>query len=87
MVKKVDSKQPESKEEKRELFRSLGRASMIGINMVTSTFVGFAIGHWVLDKYLGTDPWFTMIFLLLGIAAGFKHLYKVAMKQGKEDKE
>ncbi|MBI4826763.1 MAG: AtpZ/AtpI family protein [Nitrospirae bacterium] len=80
-------KQPEAKSEKGELFRALGSASMIGINLVTSTFVGFAIGHWVLDRYLHTEPWFTIIFLLLGIAAGFKHLYKVAMKQGKDNNE
>ncbi|MBI4843366.1 MAG: AtpZ/AtpI family protein [Nitrospirae bacterium] len=77
----------ESKKEKGELFRSLSSASMIGINLVTSTFVGFAIGHWVLDRYLHTDPWFTIIFLLLGIASGFKHLYNVAMKQSKDNNE
>lgn len=87
MAEKPGRKASEGKAEKGELFRSLGRASMIGINMVTSTFVGFAIGHWVLDRYLGTGPWFTIIFLLLGIASGFKHLYKVAMKQGEDNNE
>ncbi|MDO8281968.1 MAG: AtpZ/AtpI family protein [Thermodesulfovibrionia bacterium] len=87
MAEKTKKKETEGKSEKGELFRALGSASMIGINLVTSTFVGFAIGHWVLDRYLHTDPWFTIIFLLLGIASGFKHLYKVAMKQSKDNND
>jgi len=67
---------------KKEFFRYLGVISIVGINLVVCTFVGFAIG-WVLDnKVFNTSPWFTIIFLLLGIAAGFKYLFKVALKTG-----
>ena len=72
------------KERKREFARYLGVASTVGINMVLSTFIGFAIGHWLLDRYLNTDPWFTIIFLLLGIASGFKHLFKIAKRAGEK---
>jgi len=68
------------KEKKRELFRYLGVASTVGINLVISTFIGFAIGYYLLDKYFDTFPWLTIILTLLGIVAGFRYLFKVASK-------
>jgi len=73
----------ERKRRRSDLFRFLGIASTVGINMVVSTFAGFAIGYWILDKYFGTFPWFTGIFLLLGIISGFMYLIRVARKAGK----
>jgi len=70
------------KERKREFARYLGVASTVGINMVLSTAVGFAIGYWLLDGYLNTYPLFTIIFLLLGIASGFIYLFRIALKAG-----
>ncbi len=75
------------KGKKGEFFRFLGVASTVGINMVVSTFVGFAIGYWVLDKYLDTFPWFTIIFFFLGITAGFMYLFKIAKKAGEKNNE
>ncbi|RJQ17941.1 MAG: AtpZ/AtpI family protein [Nitrospiraceae bacterium] len=86
MTNNSDQKPPDEKENKREFLRYLGVASTVGINFVASTFIGFAIGHWVLDKYLDTSPWFTIIFLLLGIAAGFKYLFRIASR-GYDDKD
>ncbi len=68
------------KEQKREYFRYLGIASTVGINFVVSSLVGFAIGYWLLDKFFNTFPWFTIIFLILGIASAFKHLFKIALR-------
>jgi len=73
-------KRSEEKKEKSELFRYLGVASTVGINLVISTFIGFAIGYYLLDKYFDTFPWLTVIFTLLGIVAGFKYLFKVASR-------
>ena len=69
-------------EEPREkpLFKQLLEASTVGIQLVLSTFVGFAIGYF-LDKYLKTFPWLTVIFLIIGIIAGFRELLRVARKQ------
>ena len=72
------------KEAKSEFFRLLGVASTVGINLVISTFIGFAIGYFLLDRFLNTFPWFTIIFLILGIAAGFKYLFKIVSKMGKD---
>ncbi|MEK7238098.1 MAG: AtpZ/AtpI family protein [Nitrospirota bacterium] len=72
------------KEAKSEFFRLLGVASTVGINLVISTFIGFAIGYFLLDRFLNTFPWFTIIFLILGIAAGFKYLFKIVSKMGND---
>ena len=68
------------KEPEKPLFKQLLEASTVGIQLVLSTFVGFAIGYY-LDKLFKTSPWLTVIFLLLGIFAGFYDLVKVARKQ------
>lgn len=71
---------PPKKEAKREFFRLLGVASTVGINLVISTFIGFAIGYLLDKKVFNTFPWLTIIFLILGIVAGFKYLFKVVQK-------
>ncbi len=56
-------------------WRELGRLLTLGIEMVSATALGILIGYW-LDKKLSTKPFLTIIFLLLGIAAGFVNLFK-----------
>ncbi len=80
--------QASSKKEKKkkgDFVRFLGVASTVGINMVATTMVGFALGYWVVDKYLGTFPWFTVIFLFLGIITGFIYLFKIAKRIEEKD--
>ncbi|TAL23597.1 MAG: AtpZ/AtpI family protein [Nitrospirae bacterium] len=67
------------------VFRQLLEASTIGLNLVLATFVGLGMGYaldHVLDKYLHikTYPWLTIIFLLLGIIAGFREMVRMARK-------
>ena len=87
MSDKPEQTDSEKKSSKRDYIRFLGMASLVGINLVASTFIGFAIGYYILDGYifpkllsLNTKPWFTIIFLLVGIAAGFRHLFRIAAK-------
>jgi ATP synthase protein I len=61
-------------EDKRQLFKALGFLSSVGISMVAATFIGLAMGYY-LDKWLGTSPWMTLIFLGLGIVSGFRNIY------------
>ncbi len=56
------------------------QAWSVGIHLVLSTFVGLGIGYW-LDSFFKTLPWLTIIFLILGIIAGFKELFRLAKKQ------
>jgi ATP synthase protein I len=74
------------KEPEKPLFRQLLEASSVGIQLVLSTLVGFAIGYY-LDKWLKTSPWLTVIFFLLGVAAGFHDLVRVAKKQNGSKKD
>ena len=62
------------------VFKQLMQASSVGINLVLSTFVGLAMGYG-LDSLFHTSPWLTIIFLLLGIIAGFRELFRMARKQ------
>ncbi len=57
--------------------RQIAKASMVGVNLVVATFVGLAVGYG-LDLLFGTKPWLTLIFLFLGIATGFRDLFRMA---------
>ena len=56
---------------------ALGKAYRMAIELVVAVFVGGAIG-WYLDKWLETAPWLFIIFFFLGVAAGFRNVYKAA---------
>lgn len=62
------------KEQRRQLIKSMGFLSGLGISMVASTIIGLAMGYY-LDRWLGSNPWMTLIFLGIGIAAGFRNVY------------
>lgn len=78
-------------ENNRELMKSLGFMSSVGICMVASCLIGLAMGYY-LDKWLGTSPWLTLIFLGLGITSGFRNIFILTARElrrqdqeGKED--
>lgn len=48
--------------------------SSVGLMFPASILVGFAIGFF-LDKWLKTDPWLKIVFILYGIVAGFYNLF------------
>ncbi|MEW6040838.1 MAG: AtpZ/AtpI family protein [Elusimicrobiota bacterium] len=54
--------------------RSIGWASSVGLMLVFSTVLGFALGLAV-DKFFNTSPWFAMICLIIGIVAGFRNVF------------
>jgi ATP synthase protein I len=64
----------------KSIWRQLLEASAIPLNLVVATFVGLAIGYF-LDRFLGTSPYLTIVFLLLGIIAGFRELFRFARRQ------
>jgi len=71
----------------KSVFRQLLEASTVGMNLVISTFIGLAMGYgidYLLGRWFGwhTKPWFTVVFLFVGIFAGFKDLYMMAKKTG-----
>ena len=58
-----------------------GMAFRIGVEMVAALIVGVGIGL-LLDRWLGTAPWFLIVFFLLGAAAGVLNVYRAAAKLG-----
>ena len=62
-------------DEEPSVLRQLARLSTVGVALVAATAVGLAIGYG-LDRWLGTSPWLTMVFTLLGIVAGFLNLFR-----------
>ncbi|MEW5724679.1 MAG: AtpZ/AtpI family protein [Thermodesulfobacteriota bacterium] len=67
------------KKDTRDAVRLLATASTMGLAMVLAIFIGYGVGYY-LDKYLGTTPYLTYIFLILGIIAGFKNLYTIGKR-------
>lgn len=54
-------------------------ASVMGLHLVTHTLVGGAIGYG-LDCWLDTKPKLFMVFLILGIIAGFRSVIQDSRK-------
>jgi ATP synthase protein I len=57
----------------------VGDAFKLAIELVVGVVVGTGMG-WVLDRQLGTAPWFLIVFLLLGFAAGMSNLIRAARR-------
>ena len=49
----------------------------IATDLVVAVFAGFVMG-WALDNWLGTKPWFMVVFVPLGIAAGVLNVIRIA---------
>ena len=78
-------------EDRRQLIKSLGFLSSVGISLVASCLIGLAMGYY-LDKWLGISPWMTLIFLGFGIVSGFRNVYilterELRRQQREEEKE
>jgi len=61
------------KKEKYRSLRDLAYYSSLGFSVALSIFIGLGIGV-CLDRKFETTPWLTLIFLGLGIAAGFRNI-------------
>ena len=72
------------KSKDKDYWQKLGSASLMGLHLVSGTFVGLLMGYF-LDKWLHTKPWLTIIFLLFGIIAGFRNMYQEIKKIQKDD--
>ncbi|MBA4393468.1 MAG: hypothetical protein C0407_07930, partial [Desulfobacca sp.] len=61
-------------EETRKYIKLLAIVSTMGISMVLALVIAIAIGYY-LDKWFQTSPVFFLIFMVLGIVAGFRNIY------------
>jgi ATP synthase protein I len=58
-------------------WRAFARFGTIGIEMGVSVAIGVGVGLW-LDGRFHTEPLFLIVFLLFGVVAGFRALYRTA---------
>ena len=56
----------------------------MSLDLFSSILVGMMIGLGI-DNFFSTKPIFLLIFLVLGIIAGFYNLYKSAQNLNKKD--
>jgi ATP synthase protein I len=70
------------KRESRRAWRELAYFSSIGFSVALSIFIGLGVGVY-LDRRFDTSPWCMLIFLILGIAAGFRNIGHAIRKSRK----
>jgi ATP synthase protein I len=61
------------------LGNAMGLAFRVLSEFVAAVIVGAFIGWWI-DRVAGTSPAFVVAFLLMGAAAGFWNVYRIAIK-------
>ena len=71
------------KQDRKEFFRELGKYSALGLEMALSVVIGLAVGYYR-DRWLGTSPWLTIVWLGIGFAAGVRSLYRSAVQSEKD---
>ena len=59
----------------------LARLSSVGIALVASVFIGYLAGA-AIDRHFHTAPAFTIVFIFLGIGAGFLNVFRTLRKYG-----
>lgn len=74
------------KEDDKKLVKQLFHVSSIGFSLVLAIFIGLVAGIFI-DRKFGTAPWFTLIFLILGIIAGFRNVFYIFKKYGLGDEQ
>ncbi len=63
--------------------KSTARFSTVGLELALSIVFGLFVGDW-LDGVFGTEPWLTLVMLIVGAGAGFLALYR-ALKRLQQD--
>jgi ATP synthase protein I len=62
------------KRENRRWIRELAYYGSLGLSMALSIFIGLGIGIYLDRQVFQTTPWLTLIFLVMGIIAGFRNI-------------
>jgi len=70
------------KRETRRQLRQLAYFSSLGFSIALSIVLGLAIGVY-LDRRFETGPYMTLLFLVLGVVAGFRNIALVIKKTRK----
>jgi ATP synthase protein I len=67
----------------RDRIAAFGLAS-VGIELGASIGIGYWVGSWMDERY-DTAPWFLVVWVLIGVTAGFRSLFRAAKKAMNEN--
>lgn len=67
----------------RDGYLGLGSYGTVGLELVLSILFGFLAGRWI-DQKLGTGGWLTLLGFGLGTVAGFRSVYRAAIRMRAE---
>jgi F0F1-type ATP synthase assembly protein I len=67
-----------------KMLQTASRYSYVGIFFGVAILIGYFAGRW-LDGRFNCSPWFSMAGLIIGVAAGFVELIKLARRGLKDE--
>lgn len=73
-------------EDTREAWRGMAYASSIGMALAFAILLGLGAG-WLVDHFMGWDPYGKGVGLGLGIIAGYRNVYIIMKRIEKKDKK
>jgi F0F1-type ATP synthase assembly protein I len=62
--------------------RELGPFLTLGLQLAITVVAFFFLGRWI-DGKLGTEPWFMLLGLAIGVTGGFIKFFRTASALGK----
>ena len=68
--------------ESKEVFRSLSMLTQVSLQLLVPILIG-VFGGIGLDRVLHTSPWITLAGAVLGVAAAFRNLYMLAVRESR----
>jgi hypothetical protein len=65
------------------LWQTAAQLSYLGIFFGVAILIGYGGGRWI-ERHWGGAPWPSLAGVLVGVASGFRELYRVARRYNKE---
>ncbi|MBU5427841.1 AtpZ/AtpI family protein [Tissierella pigra] len=70
----------------KDILQNVALVSQMGISIITPILLGVLLGQFI-DKKLGTNYAFSIIFIILGSGAGFLNIFKLGIKPENKEKK